>query len=111
MPGWLGGVLDHIRGCAEAGKVRFTIKALRELADLGPGFDEADAVDVLRTLTREDSAGRIRSRQTGEWMYVFKPSMAATVVYVKVIVRGDCVVISFHKDWDEQKENSNDQDR
>ena len=77
----------------------------------GSGFDETDAVDVLRALTREDSVGRIRSRQTDEWMYVFKPSMAATVVYVKVILRGDCVVISFHEDWDEQKENGNDQDR
>ena len=66
MPRWLGGVLNRIRECAKAGTVRFTIKALRELADLGPGFDEADAVDVLRTLTREDSVGRIRSRQTGE---------------------------------------------
>ncbi len=39
------------------------------------------------------------------------PRPAATVAYVKVIVRGDCVVISFHEDWDEQKENGNDQDR
>lgn len=31
-------------------------------------------------------------------MYVFKPPVDETVVYVKVILRGDCVVISFHEE-------------
>ena len=35
-------------------------------------------------------------------MYVFKPSVGGTVLYVKVIVRGDCIVISFHEDEEEE---------
>jgi hypothetical protein len=31
-------------------------------------------------------------------MYLFKPQLAGTVCYVKVILRNDCVVISFHED-------------
>jgi hypothetical protein len=35
---------------------------------------------------------------TGEWMYLFKPLLAETALYVKVILRNECVVISFHED-------------
>jgi hypothetical protein len=31
-------------------------------------------------------------------MYVFKPSIGGIVVYVKVVLRADCVVISFHEE-------------
>ena len=31
-------------------------------------------------------------------MYVFKPSLEGVVVYVKVILRDDCLVVSFHED-------------
>jgi hypothetical protein len=31
-------------------------------------------------------------------MYVFKPAVAGIVVYLKLIVRVDCVVVSFHED-------------
>ncbi len=31
-------------------------------------------------------------------MYVFKPFLGETVLYVKIILRNDCVVISFHED-------------
>jgi hypothetical protein len=40
------------------------------------------------------------SAATGEWMYLFKPQVSATILYVKVILRNDCVVISFHEDED-----------
>jgi hypothetical protein len=56
------------------------------------GLDEDDACDVLGNLTRRDLAGRLVSEKTGEWMYVFKPSVAGVVVYVKVVLRVDCVV-------------------
>jgi hypothetical protein len=36
MPRWLKGVLARIHGLADARKVRFTHKALRELGTLGP---------------------------------------------------------------------------
>jgi hypothetical protein len=31
-------------------------------------------------------------------MYLFKPLLAETALYVKVILRNECVVISFHED-------------
>jgi hypothetical protein len=31
-------------------------------------------------------------------MYVFKPTLGARVAYVKLVLRGDCVVVSFHED-------------
>jgi hypothetical protein len=46
----------------------------------------------------DDYAGRVESATTGEWMYIFKPAVAGSVVYVKLVVRADCVVISFHED-------------
>jgi hypothetical protein len=78
--------------------VLFTLKARRELASLEFGLDEEDACDVLANLTAEDSAGRLESTATGEWMYLFNPPLARTVLYVKLILRSDCVVVSFHED-------------
>ena len=95
---WATSVLRQIRGLAAQRKVRFTLKAFQELGRLGMGPDEEDACDVLANLTRRDLVGRLVSEKTGEWMYVFKPSVAGVVVYVKVIVRADCVVISFHEE-------------
>ena len=97
-PRWLPGVLARIRSLAEQGRVSFTYQALLELARLGLGLDEQDAIDILAGLTESDFADRIVSEHTGEWMYVYKPVVAATTVYLKVIVRNDCVVISLHED-------------
>jgi hypothetical protein len=81
-------------------KVRFTLKAFQELTRLDMGLDEEDACDILARLTRGDLVGRLVSERTGEWMYVFRPSVVETVVYVKVVLRADCVVISFHEEED-----------
>lgn len=59
MPRWLPKVLTRVRGLAAKGRVRFTLKALRELA----------------------------------------------VVYVKVNLRDDCLVVSFHEDEGGRNEN------
>lgn len=101
---WVTSVLRQIRGLAIQRKVRFTLKAFQELGRLGMGLDEDDACDVLATLTRSDLVGRLVSEKTGEWMYVFKPSIAGVVVYVKVVVRADCVVISFHEEEDSDED-------
>jgi hypothetical protein len=53
--------------------------------------------DPLRA-GRWGSRGPDRVRRAPEWLYVFKPEVAGTVVYLKLIVRADCVVISFHDD-------------
>lgn len=105
-PRWLPKILARICSFAEAGQVRFTLKALRELARLGLGLDEDDANDILARLTPEDLAERIVSEHTGEWMYVFKPVVAATTLYLKVVIRNDCIVISMHEDEvsDEQED-------
>ena len=79
------------------GPLLFTLKARRELASLQFGLDEQDACDVLANLAAEDSAGRLKSPAMGEWAYVFKPLLAGTVLYVKLILRSDCAVISFHQ--------------
>jgi hypothetical protein len=98
MPRWLPNILPRIRERAAAREVLFTLKARRELAALEFGLDEQDACDVLSKLTAEDSAGRLESATTGEWMYLFKPSLAETVLYVKLVLRNDCIVVSFHAD-------------
>ena len=101
---WARPVLRQIRGLATQQLVRFTLKAFQELAHLSMGLDEEDACDVLANLTPSDLVGRLVSEKTGEWMYVFKPSICGTVVYVKVVLRADCIVISFHEE-EESDEN------
>ena len=40
----------------------------------------------------------MKSSARGEWMYVFKPALGDKLLYVKIILRSDCVVVSFHED-------------
>lgn len=104
MPRWLPRLLRHIHDLAGRGQVRFTLKALRELAALGAGLGVQDACDVLAALTADDFAARLESELTGEWMYIFKPAVVGTVVYLKLVVRTACVVVSFHEDEGEADE-------
>jgi hypothetical protein len=106
VPRWLPRLLSHIRELAGRGQVRFTLKALREMAALSSGLDAQDAYDVLAALTADDFAERLESEATGEWMFVFKPVVAGTVVYLKLVVRIACVVVSFHEDEAEPDEES-----
>jgi len=94
---WLPRLLRRIHDLAGRGLVRFTLKAARELAALGAGLDAEDACDVLVALREDDFAKRFESDHTGEWMYVFKPSVVGTVVYLKLVLRADCLVVSFHE--------------
>ncbi len=59
---------------------------------------------VLRRIRPSDSRGRVASDTTGEWMYVFKPYVGDRVLYVKLIVRDGCIVVSFHEDEGEAHE-------
>jgi hypothetical protein len=92
---WVPRILHRIRYLAAAGRVRFTLKALRELAVLS--LDADDAVEVLGSLSRIDAACRLRSARTGEWLYVFKPKVGRWIIYLKVALRDDCIVVSFHE--------------
>jgi Motility quorum-sensing regulator, toxin of MqsA len=102
---WLSAVLERIHELAAQRKVRFTMKALQELAALDIGLDEGDACHVLANLAATDFVERFVSKKTGEWMYVFKPAIGVVVVYVKVILHNDCVVISFHEEGDQSDED------
>ena len=95
---WLPRVVTKVCELASVGRVRFTLKALHELTLLDAGLDERDVCDVLARLSTRQFAARLTSKTTGEWMYVFKPMVAGERVYVKLIVRTDCIVISFHED-------------
>ncbi len=98
MAAWLSEILDRIHKLANDGKVRLTVKAIAEIRGLDLGLGVFDVIDVLIALSPTDSAGRLRSSLSSEWLYVFKPRVAETVLYVKVVLRGDCVVVSFHED-------------
>ncbi len=104
-PQWLSAVLARIHEFASQERVSFTLKALQELGELDMGLDEEDARDVLVRLDASEFAERTRSKITGEWMYVFKPDLGDLRIYVKVILRAECVVISFHEDKDESNES------
>ena len=101
MPRWLPRLLRRIHELAVQGRVHFTLKAIRELAALGAGLDAQDACDGLSALAVDDFAERFESEWTGEWLYVFKPTVAGTVVYLKLVVRTECLVVSFHEAEDE----------
>ena len=105
MPRWLPRLLRRIHELAGRGRVRLTLKAARELAALGAGLDVQDACDVLVALTAEEFAERFGSEHTGEWMYVFRPSVAGMEVYLKLVLRAECVVVSFHEDEGEGDED------
>jgi hypothetical protein len=96
LPTWLPRILRRIRDLAGAGRVRFTVKVADELSLLS--LDARDAVEVLCALSAADADGRVRSRDIGEWMYVFKPTVGQMVLYLKIAVRDDCIVVSFHED-------------
>jgi len=97
---WGTAILRRIRRLAAERKVRFTLKSFQELARLGMGLDEDDACDVLANLRPKDVVGRLVSDKTGEWMYVFNPSVCGSELYLKVALRGGFVVISLHEQED-----------
>lgn len=98
---WLPAVLDRIHKLAQEKKILFTHKAALEVGSIGLGLDFDDVCDVLSSLEKDDFQERLISHTTQEWLYVFKPEVGGTVLYVKLLLRNDCVVISFHEDEDE----------
>jgi hypothetical protein len=104
MPRWLPAVLQRIHELAASGRVRFTLKSLRELASLEPGLDETDALELLQRLRASESAGRLRSSATREWLYVFLPRAFGATLYIKVLLRSECIIISFHEQVDDEED-------
>ena len=91
-------ILLLIQSLAKEGKVSFTYKAVREIAMLEIGLDETDVCEILKEIKATDSFEKIKSKISDEWMYVFKVSVATTLVYLKLILRDNCIVISCHED-------------
>jgi hypothetical protein len=106
MPRWIPVVLKRIHELAAKGMVRFTFKAVRELASLDVGLDETDACELLQRLRASDSGGRLRSKGTREWLYVFLPQVDGETLYIKVLIRSECVIISFHEQVDDEEEDA-----
>jgi hypothetical protein len=106
MPRWLAPLVRRVHRLVAAGRVRMTLKALRELALLECGLDEQDASDVLAALDEGDFARRLVSARTGEWLYVFKPRVGGRLLYVKLVVRRGCIVVSFHEEVEDEEEDA-----
>jgi len=95
------------RGCLE-GNSRAR-KVLLEMAELDPALSPEDALDVLAGLTRAGFRYRVRSARTGEWLYVFRTPWCGERVYLKLILRADCTIVSFHpEDSDHELEEGED---
>jgi hypothetical protein len=88
--------LKRIRDLALWGRVQFTYKARRELAELR--LAKADACEVISDLTPQHFVGRLVSEHTDEWLYVFRIEIVELQVYAKLILRDECVVVSFHEE-------------
>jgi hypothetical protein len=102
MARWLTKVLRRIQEHALQRRLRLTAKAAREIAALGLGPE--DVRDVLMGLNSADSTGRKLSDVTGEWMYVFKRLGGGDAIYIKLILRNESVVVSFHEDEENENE-------
>lgn len=96
MPRWSRPVILRVQHAVFAGRVRLTHKALAEVASLG--INEMDALDILLRLAESDAFSRFRSERGTGWMYVFRPVVGGAKLYVKLMVKDGCVVISFHED-------------
>lgn len=95
---WLTKTIKLIHKLAQEKRVAFTHKATLEVSNLDFGLDFDDVCDVLMALNKQDFKERLKSHATGEWLYIFKPEIACTVIYTKLLLRRDCIVISFHED-------------
>ena len=96
MARWPWVVTLRVRAPAAAGRVRFTSKARLELKALILPLGHDGALDVLASLTPDEASEQLRSSVSGEWLYVYRPLVAGVSLYIKLALREDCVVISFH---------------
>ena len=95
---WLPEIIAKIRELACQGMVGFTIKAFEELKAIDLGLNAMDVCNILEELNESDFAEVITSVITGEKLYVFIPNVAGIEIYMKLVIRQNCVVISFHED-------------
>jgi phosphomevalonate kinase len=104
MASWTPKIVRRVRELAANGHVRLTHKALYEMASLG--MDQEDVLHLLQHLDAKDCTGRVRSSVTSEWLYVFKPTVAVTTLYVKIALRQGCIVVSLHEDMEDEHDRT-----
>ena len=71
------------------------------------GLDETDVCDFLADIRQSDFRERMISTVTGEFLYVFVSSIEDIDIYSKILIRENCVVISFHEDEKKGGKNEN----
>lgn len=108
MESWKSAAVRSIRSLALSHRVYLTDKCMEEVQILRrdlPGLvgsgelDEELVRDLLLGLQPRDARQRLASQhRLGGWLYVFKPEFHGRIVYLKVSLRTDCVVISLHED-------------
>jgi hypothetical protein len=81
---------------ATTGQVRFTTKAKDEIGCLGAPFDRDACLQVLLSLRPDDFRQRVWSDQSCESLYVFRAWAHGVNLYVTLVLRHECFVISFH---------------
>lgn len=91
-------VLRTIHEAVAEDRVLYTVKARAEMGALC--IDETDAAEILSGLSASDYHQTLHSHSTDEQLWVFKPLLFDEVLYVKVVLRERCVVISLHEDRD-----------
>jgi hypothetical protein len=96
MPHWLARTLSRIHRMVATDRVRLTRKAQEEARALH--LLAEDVEDLLASLAASHYAARLRSDVTGETMFVFVLLVGDTPMYIKLVLRNECVVVSFHED-------------
>ncbi len=102
MADWLTRALRRIRKLAAQDRIRLTMKVLEEIEALDLELAEEEVFALIARLERQDCVGRLVSKATGEWLYVFKPYVDTRVIYAKLVLRSDCVLVSFHEDEEDE---------
>lgn len=102
MSSWKTRVIEALRRHVRGGTVRWTTKAVREFTALS--LTEPAAFEIVESLTVKNVVGRITSETSGEELHVFKTLLDELSLYIKIAFRAECVVISFHEDNGESRD-------
>lgn len=63
-----------------------------------PKLSHEDGEDIIAGLGRQDFHRRLRSHVLAEPLWVFRPEVNDEVLWVKLALRADCIIVSFHRD-------------
>jgi motility quorum-sensing regulator / GCU-specific mRNA interferase toxin len=83
-----------VKSLIEAGKVRSTVTALAGAAQMGFGFD--GMVAIVKALTLADFYKSMTAyADHSVWHDVYRPRTDARIVYLKLMVIDDLLIVSF----------------